>query len=203
MIDEGYIKFESHRRKTARLENGAIASLNKWRRALFEAGLIGYDDEHGVGYGNLSVRADPGGSFIISGSQTGKLRELGTEHYALVERCDIEDNRVYSSGACEASSESLTHAAIYGLDAGIGAVVHVHCRATWSTLRGKAATTDAAVSFGTPAMAREFVRLWNQTDFAETGIAVMAGHESGLVSFGRDLEQAATRMLSTCEACGC
>lgn len=202
MIDEGYIKFESHWRKTGCLEDDAIASLNRWRRPLFDAGLIGYDHEHDVGYGNLSVRADLNGSFIISGSQTGNLPELGAEHYALVERCDIENNRVYSSGACEASSESLTHAAIYGLDAQIGAVVHVHCGAAWSALRGTAATTDAAVSFGTPAMAREFVRLWNETDFANSGIAVMAGHESGLVSFGADLEQAAMRMLSACQTTG-
>lgn len=202
MIDEGYIKFESRWRKTPRLEDAAILSLNRWRRPLFDAGLIGYDDEHDVGYGNLSVRAAANGTFIISGSQTGQLRELGAEHYALVERCEIEKNRVYSSGGCEASSESLTHAAIYGLDSQIGAVVHVHCGAAWSALQGTDATTDAAVSFGTPEMAREFVRLWNETDFAETGIAVMAGHESGLVSFGRDLEQAAMRMLSTCQAPG-
>ncbi len=45
-------------------------------------------------------------------------------------------------------------------------------------------------------MAREFVRLWNDTDFPETGIAVMAGHEAGLVSIGRDLQEAAERILA-------
>lgn len=199
MIDEGYIKFESRWRKTGCLENAEIESLNRWRRPLYDAGLIGYDEKHRIGYGNLSVRAGRDGFFIISGSQTGHLRQLGAEHYALVERCEIGKNRVYSSGACEASSESLTHAAIYGLDSRIGAVVHVHCAELWSRLRGTVATTDAGVGFGTPVMAQEFVRLWNETDFARIGIAVMAGHESGLISFGDDLEQAAVRILSSIE----
>lgn len=195
MIDEGYIKFDSHWRKTGALEHPEIESLNRWRRPLYDASLIGYDEKHGVGFGNLSVRAVGDGSFIISGSQTGHLRDTGPEHYAVVEDYDLDENRVYCYGACEASSESLTHAAIYGLDAGIGAVVHVHSGKLWSALRNTAATTDPAVAFGTPAMAREFVRLWRDTDLRDSGLAVMAGHESGLVSIGSDLREATERIL--------
>lgn len=196
MIDEGYIKFDSHWQKTGALDKAEIESLNRWRRPLFDADLIGHYEELGIGFGNLSVRAGTDGRFIISGSQTGHLPELGAEHYALVEEYDIEANRVSSIGATEASSESMTHAAIYELDPEIGAVVHVHSEDLWKMLRGLAATTDANVGFGTPEMAREFRRLWEESDFRDTGIAVMAGHDSGLVSTGGNLQEAAERILA-------
>ena len=197
MIDEGYIKFDSHWRNTGPLDNAEIESLNRWRRPIYDAGLIGQYEEHGIGFGNLSVRATAAQrQFIISGSQTGHLRDLGAEHYALVEDYDIDRNRVYSIGAREASSESMTHAAIYELDPEIGAVVHVHSEAMWAGLKGSAATTDAEVAFGTPEMAREFRRLFRETDFPKTGIAVMAGHDSGLVSTGSNLQEAAERILA-------
>ncbi len=196
MIDEGYIKFDSRWRKTRPLDNAEIESLNRWRRPLYDAGLIGHYEEHGIGFGNLSVRAAAQRQFIISGSQTGHLPDLGAEHYALVEDYDIDRNRVYSIGAREASSESMTHAAIYELDPEIGAVVHVHSEAMWAGLKGSAATTDADVAFGTPEMAREFRRLFRETDFQKTGIAVMAGHDSGLISTGSNLQEAAERILA-------
>lgn len=196
MIDEGYIKFDSQWQQTGPLENSEIATLQRWRRPLYDAGLIGFYAEHDIGFGNLSVRAGKARQFIISGTQTGHLREPGAEHYALVAEYDIAQNRVFSIGATEASSESMTHAAIYELDPGIGAVVHVHSEDLWTALKGSAATTDAQVEFGTPEMAREFHRLWNESDFRETRIAVMAGHEAGLVSTGGDLQEAAERILA-------
>lgn len=196
MIDEGYIKFDSHWRQTGPLDNAEIESLNRWRRPLYDAGLIGHYEEHGIGFGNLSVRTAAQRQFIISGSQTGHLPNLGAEHYALVEDYDIDRNRVYSIGAREASSESMTHAAIYELDPEIGAVVHVHSEELWAGLKGSAATTDAEVAFGTPEMAQEFRRLFKETDFQKTGMAVMAGHDSGLVSTGSNLQEAAERILA-------
>lgn len=196
MIDEGYIKFDSHWQKTEPLDNAEIETLNRWRRPLYDAGLIGHYAELGIGFGNLSVRTGKDGQFIISGSQTGHLANLGPEHYALVKDYDIERNRVTSIGAHEASSESMTHAAIYDLDPDIGAVVHVHSEVLWAGLKDSAATTNAEVAFGTPAMAREFRRLFKETDFSLTGIAVMAGHEAGLVSTGSSLQEAAERILA-------
>lgn len=196
MIDEGYIKFESHWQRTAPLQNAEIEMLNRWRRPLHDAGLIGHFEKQGIGFGNLSVRISEDGQFIISGSQTGHIADPGAEHYALVDDFDIEQNRVSSRGAHEASSESLTHAAIYSLDPNIRAVIHVHSQTLWTVLMNSAPTTAADVAFGTPEMAHEFQRLWRETDFPRTGIAVMAGHESGLVSIGSDLQQAAERILA-------
>jgi len=196
MIDEGYIKFESHWQETAALDNPQIATLIKWRRPLYAAGLIGHYSEENVGFGNISLRIAAQRQFLISGTQTGHLPELGNEHFALVTDYDIAGNSVVSEGASEASSESMTHAAIYELDQRIRAVVHVHSDRLWLRLKESAATTDASIAYGTPGMAREFDRLFESTDFSTTGIAAMAGHEAGLIGIGESLQEAAERILA-------
>ena len=105
--------------------------------------------------------------------------------------CDIDANRVECTGAIKASSETLTHAAIYQLSPSIGAIVHVHSLALWERLKNVAPTTRADVAYGTPAMAREFSRLYIESELPERCLAVMAGHPAGLISFGatpRDAE---------------
>ncbi len=195
-IDEGYIKFESDWQPGPAADSNLTALLDRWRRPLFEAGLIGHYEDLGVGYGNLSVRIGSGREFVISGTQTGRLEQTGGQHYAQVTDYDIDANRVCSSGPVEASSESLTHAAIYELDPAILGVVHVHSQPLWQSLLGRMPTTADGVSYGTPEMAREFRRLYRDTDFATAGVAIMAGHEEGIIAFGGSLEEAARRILA-------
>lgn len=195
MIDEGYTKYECEWRHAPALPVQAIAELNAWRNRLYDEGLIGYYPEHGVGFGNVSIREGGAGEFIISGTQTGHIPRTDEHHYARVTRCEIEANRVHCEGPVQASSEALTHAAIYALDPAIRAVVHVHDAALWNELIDKVPTTSRDVSYGTPEMALEFRRLYDETDFTKRGIAVMGGHEEGIVSFGCDVEQAAHRIL--------
>lgn len=196
MIDEGYIKYVSTWQQTAALTNPELDTLIKWRRPLYAAGLIGHYAEHNVGYGNISVRVAAGPQFLISGTQTGHLADLNTAHFSLVTDYDIKDNRVTCRGAIQASSESMTHAAIYQLNDDIRAVVHVHSADLWSRYKDRASSTAADVAYGTPAMAAEFSRLFNETDFAATGIAAMAGHEEGLISIGNTMQQATERILT-------
>jgi ribulose-5-phosphate 4-epimerase/fuculose-1-phosphate aldolase len=196
MIDEGYTKFIVDWTDRAPVDHPAIAELERWRRPLFDAGLIGHYADLGIGYGNISQRIGGGGLFIISGTRTGHLPRTGREHYALVTSANVSENSVTCQGATQASSETLTHAAIYALDLSINAVVHVHDAVLWAELKNRAPTTDAEVAYGTPDMAREFKRLYCDTPLADTGVAVMAGHEAGLVSIGESLPEAAGRILS-------
>lgn len=198
-IDEGYIKFESNWLPGPAPAAEAVDRLERWRRPLFDEGLIGHYEDLGVGYGNISIRLG-GNQFVISGTQTGHLAETTGEHYALVTGYDIAANRVSSTGKVQASSESLTHAAIYELDQRINAVVHVHSGKLWNTFRDQLPTTSPDVSYGTPEMAEEFRRLFGETDFAAMGIAVMGGHDEGILSFGDTLEEAAVRVLSLAAA---
>lgn len=196
MIDEGYTKYRVDWRESSPIEHPAIAQLAHWRSPLFASGLIGLYADVGIGYGNISARVNDIGLFIISGTQTGHLAHTDNRHYALVTVADIRENRVVCRGACQASSETLTHASLYEADASIQSVVHVHHDGLWKRLKNVMPTTGADIAYGTPEMAQEFRRLYDETDFATSGVAVMAGHESGLISIGADMEQAATRVLS-------
>lgn len=196
MIDEGYTKFHVDWTRCNPHEIPEVAILNRWRPPLYEAGLIGYDEVHDVGYGNISVRVGDGDRFVISGTQTGQLPVLYPQHYALVTDVDIEANRVRCEGPVQASSESMTHAGIYRLSPGIGAIVHVHSEDLWLRLNGAVPTSDPAIAYGTPGMAREFARLWQETEFPAARVAVMAGHRGGLITIGGDIEEAASRILT-------
>jgi L-ribulose-5-phosphate 4-epimerase len=195
MIDEGYTKYECEWQVTPALPAAAIAELNACRNRLYEHGLIGYYPEHRVGFGNVSIREGDSDSFIVSGTQTGHIVTTDERHYARVVRCDIEANRVFCEGPVQASSEALTHAAIYALDADIRAVVHVHDARLWNKLLDRIPTTSRDVTYGTPEMAYEFSRLYAESDFSEQGVAVMGGHEEGIISFGQTIEQAEQRIL--------
>lgn len=196
MIDEGYIKFQSAWERSEPIAVPELESLMEWRRPLYAAGLVGHLDDEDVGYGNISARCRDATGFVISGTQTGHLADPGPEHYSLVTGYDFDTNVVQCRGAAQASSESLTHAAIYELDPSIRAVVHVHSEALWQALKGELPTTADDIAYGTPDMAREFQRLFRETAFSTEGVAVMGGHENGLVSMGGSVKEACDRILA-------
>ena len=196
MLDEGYIKYESQWTHAPAPDPATARLLEQWRVPLFAAGLIGHYPDLDIGYGNISLRARDAGQFLITGTQTGHLESTNEDHYSLVTAYDLERNRVTCTGPLQASSEAMTHASIYDLDPSIAAVVHVHSKALWDKFRLHLPTTSAEVAYGTPEMALEFRRLHEETLFATQGLAVMGGHEEGLISIGDSIEQAATRVLS-------
>ncbi|MDF1702914.1 MAG: class II aldolase/adducin family protein [Planctomycetota bacterium] len=195
-MDEGVTKFACTWRPAPPPPGQAVAGLCRWRQRLHARGLVGHDRVHDVGFGNLSVRA-PDGALYVSGTQTGGTEVLGPEHVARITDYDLEANHVGCEGPVQASSESLTHLALYELGPGVGGVIHVHAPALWARLRGVAPTTDPAVPYGTPAMAREVARLARA--HPEGGVIVMAGHPDGLVAYGADLDAAGARLLAASE----
>ena len=194
MIDEGYTKYECDWRRGRPMPEETVAELNTCRNRLFDAGLVGHYAQHDVGFGNLSVRCADGG-FVISGTQTGHIERTDARHWSRVTGYDIDANRVTCEGPVQASSEALTHAAIYELDPDIQAIAHVHSGELWRRLIDRIPTTSRNVAYGTPEMAREFARLYRETDLAESRAAVMGGHDEGLVALGRDIGEATARVL--------
>ncbi len=132
--------------------------------------------------------------FIISGTQTGGLAILDGRHYARILSVDAAANRLRCEGPLDASSESMTHAAVYAADASVGCVLHVHHAAHWQRLLYHVPTTSTSVPYGTPAMAAEVGRLFRESSLGAIGFFAMAGHEEGLVSFGSDPQQALDRL---------
>ena len=184
-----YIKFSCDRVAAGIASFGGLADLNAYRRKLLHLRLIGVDP-NGVGFGNLSVRDSATDEFYITGSATGGIPELTLADCAKVVACDFERNWVRYEGSAAPSSESLTHAAIYASDAGAGAVIHCHDSKLWATALNQAPTTSKTVEYGTPELANEIMQLFPRTDVQSKKIVVMAGHEEGIVTFGKDLQEA-------------
>jgi hypothetical protein len=54
----------------------------------------------------------------------------------------------------------------------------------------EAPTTSKAADYGSAEMANEIMQLFTRTDVERRKIVVMAGHEAGILTFGKDLEEA-------------
>jgi len=201
---EGVIKFALEFREAAPLPAEALAELNAWRRILYLLGLTGRDPARyeGLGYGNVSLRLEPFAApperrrFVISGTQTGGMPELGPEHYTVVEACRSEENRLAAAGPVRPSSESLTHGALYALDDSLRCVLHVHSPQLWlQAIPLGLPRTDPDAAYGTPEMAAEVRRLYADPAVREGRLIAMGGHEDGLVAFGASAEEAGTALV--------
>ena len=199
--DEGYIKYQCHWKKISTIEEKDIIQLNQWRDRLYGLNLIGRYD-NGIGFGNLSIRLDNSQHIIISGTQTGGIAELKAEHYTKVTDFNWQQNYVKCEGLIKASSETLTHAAIYTAQPEIKAVIHVHNAELWRQLLDEVEvpTTHPNCAYGTPEMAEELIRLCQQSKTQQAKIVVMRGHEEGIITFGKDLKEAGTVLLNYYES---
>lgn len=193
-MDEGYIKYTSEWIKSGPLPEKELESLNKYRQQLYELGLIGAY-ENGIGFGNISRRWWEN-QFIISGSATGNLEHLTADHYTLVEDFDLSQNQLTCRGPIQASSESMSHGVIYQTSNRINAVIHVHSADLWKRLLHRVPTTGKDITYGTPEMALEIIRLFHETNLNEQKVFVMEGHQDGIFAFGRSLEEAMEALLN-------
>ena len=190
-----YVKFTYQRARANIGPFNTLAELNACRRKLLELRLIGLDS-NGIGFGNLSVRDSASRNFYITGSATGGgLLKLSLTDCVRVVDYDFKKNWVRYEGAAIPSSESLTHAAIYESELSTTAVIHCHDSVLWRTLLDRAPTTSKRVPYGTCEMAREIIRLFKETDVRSRKIFVMAGHEGGIVTLGKNFEEAFAVLL--------
>ena len=194
MSETGSIKFTCDRVAVKLSSFAGFDELNECRRKLLRLGTIGID-RNGVGFGNLSVRNGATSRFYITGSGTGKLLELTPADCASVVAYHFARNWLQCEGLTVASSESLTHAAVYESDPTTGAVIHCHDMKLWRALLHKVPTTPDKVEYGTPEMAYAVRGLFDNTDVLKKKIFVMAGHEGGVVAFGKDLRSAFAQLI--------
>lgn len=203
--DDGVIKYNCQWTQRT-LSYSSIRPLLAARNRLFGLGLIGVYKDSGIGFGNISVRYSGGNklntkntAFYITGTQTGNVEpeHMNESHFSLVTRCDIAGNELFCEGPVRASSEGLTHCAVYALNDDIQCVVHVHHHRLWTECMDRIPTTDRNVPYGTPEMAREVERLYREDDgrLREEKVFVMGGHEDGLISFGHSMEEAMEIMI--------
>ena len=190
-MDEGVVKYRCDWQEADPVAAENIADLMDWRDRLHSWGMISIY-ENGIGFGNVSIRLGNSCQFVISGTQTAHLPTLGPESYCTVTEFNLEQNFLGCQGPVPASSESLTHAAIYLHRDDVGAIVHVHNPKLWQQLLFKIPTTRKEIPYGTPQMALEMFRLFEEENLADRKILAMAGHEDGIICFGSTLDEAGT-----------
>ncbi|HCC71346.1 MAG TPA: rRNA adenine methyltransferase [Bacteroidales bacterium] len=195
-MEEGVIKFNCYWTQSGPvITDEPFNILNYWREVLFNMNLIGAY-ENGMGFGNMSLRQAASNKFVITASATGEIPVLEQGHYVRVEGYNFEDNAIKCTGPLKASSESLTHAAIYQADSGTNAIIHVHNLDIWQKLKDKVPTTKDEFEYGTAGLALDIFRLFKDTNVIEKRIIVMGGDPSGLITFGNDMDEAINMLMS-------
>lgn len=198
-VEEGHIKFNCQWNKTGIVIPSALfAKINPARNVMIGKKLIGiYPD--GTGYGNISIRCISDSSkFFITGSSTGEIKVGTPEIYSLVEKWDITENTLICSGPVKASSESLSHAAIYESLPKVETVLHIHDLKMWLTAMSCLPSTPEDVKYGTPELAYSIKELIIEEGFVTKGIFAMKGHKEGIVSFGSSTGEALELLNTIC-----
>ena len=167
--DEGVIKYQAIHQDSGPPVHILLNQLDEVRTKLFDLGLVGvYPD--GVGYGNVSIR-----------------HVLGAGGYCYVRSFDLQNNKVLTAGPVKASSESMTHCAIYHANPLMQCVLHIHNRELWERLLSQGYdSTSVDIPYGTPQMALSMATL-ACTKTEPSDLIVMAGHEEGIVAYGQTI----------------
>jgi ribulose-5-phosphate 4-epimerase/fuculose-1-phosphate aldolase len=201
VIDDGVIKYDrSNFTQCGPIDLVEYSALEAWRKVLYAKNLIGEYPEEKVGFGNMSEIKDYSSfhrtsvpQFVITGTQTGKYADLDGRHYTRVLDYEVDRLKIKMMGPIEASSEALTHAAIYAYNKNIKAIFHIHSKEIWEgMIRDRSDFTCKTIPYGTVEMARATERCIDKKDF---GSFSMHGHEDGVVAFGRTLDEAGEIIL--------
>ena len=184
MID-GVIKYDFQFTQSEPLSVEQFSEIESVRERLHALNLIGVTKD-GIGFGNISQKIDDS-SFVITGTQTGHLAKLSGEHYSFVEEYNDKEFYLKSSGGIKPSSEALTHGTIYNLYSKIGAVIHIHSKEIWNFMLTHDYLKTKDVEYGSVEMIDEVNRIFSTIDPLSNPKFVMAGHEDGVMVFGKDL----------------
>lgn len=200
-IDDGIIKYDrSNFTQCDSLKYSEYATLESWRSLLFKLNLIGEYPLQGVGFGNMSEAADyrehfnfQGTQFVITGTQTGKHQKLNGDHYTRVLGYDIAQQKIQVLGPLEASSEALTHAALYDSNPDIKSIFHIHSKEIWSgMINENLPATHEDIPYGTLEMANAVKDLIANSSH---GVICMKGHEDGVIAYAESAEKAGELIL--------
>lgn len=188
---EGIIKFKANKINSDIIKNKEFMLINPYRKICFDKKYIGIGND-GIGYGNISIRSGNNNEFIISASATGGISEMSAEDYSRVTSFSIDKNSLECEGKKLASSESLSHAAIYSSNSDIKAVIHIHNIELWLEHKDKLQTTASNAEYGTVAMANAISSI--VIDNKEHGIIIMGGHKEGILAYGNTLNDCITSL---------
>ena len=185
---DGVIKYHVQHHNTKTPDFSQYAELEALRSRLFALGLIG-ETPDGIGYGNLSFRNKGERKFTITATQTGKQPKLNPAEYIRITDYDFDTFTVFSEGEFKPSSEALSHAMIYEVHPDIQAVIHIHSKPLWQMMIDTH-TLATTAEYGTADMVQEIADIYQSHNPFKHNAFVMKGHEDGIITFGKTIQQA-------------
>ncbi len=185
-MGESYIKFDCKQVSDNLPAEHEISGLNKLRQYLYAMGFIGALPD-GDGFGNVSKKSSVG-KVVVSCSKTGSIRDLSREHFACIEGYDISKNFVKYSGKLPASSEAMTHLAIYGANEKVNVVAHIHNERIWNLLISAGLKTNGNADYGTVEIAMEAYNYVLESKLSN-GIFALAGHKDGIIIYAENFDK--------------
>ncbi len=184
MERESYIKFNCRHHVK---EISFPAEIDTWLgfgNALKAHKLIGKIDDQ-TGYGNISFRDRNSGDIYISASKSGTDDTYVKSHFSRIVTWDAEINFVESEGAMPASSETLTHLAVYEALKEVNCVAHIHSEYYWNMYLNHELTSNLDIEYGTKEMYFEVKRLIEEN--ANAGTLIMGGHKDGILFWDENI----------------
>jgi ribulose-5-phosphate 4-epimerase/fuculose-1-phosphate aldolase len=181
MMPEGYVgtKFRTVFASREPPRDARLGELVRWCRRFASLGIVGR------AMGNVSFRTANG--FIISPTGTDPST-IVREQFVEVLEADIAGRALTARGACEPSSESMMHAAIYAARPEINAVFHAHNDGLLAAAdRLGLAVTEREQPYGTPELVAEIIKILGCHDFF-----IMRNH--GFVALGGTIDEAGRRV---------
>ncbi len=191
MID-GVIKYHVSHTQKSTPAFAAFPDVEALRSRLVALGLIG-ETPDGIGYGNLSFRNQGERAFTITATQTGKQPKLQPAEYIHITDYNFDTFTVFSEGEFKPSSEALSHAMIYEANPEIQAVIHIHSKPLWQMMLDTH-TLATTAEYGTADMVHEIANLYQSCDPFKHNAFVMKGHEDGIITFGKTIQQAELKL---------
>ena len=90
----------------------------------------------------------------------------------------------------------MSHAIVYSTLPEMNAVIHIHHKIFWNNLLDKVPATPENIEYGTPEMATAIQELLGIPSVLDRRVIVMAGHQDGILFFGKHLDEAGAFILS-------
>lgn len=184
------------------LEPGPGAPLHPdllaWRELLMRQDLIGQDPMRydGYSFGNLSARLAPtqlgakatssatNGLFIVSASQAAHRDHADPATWTTIDMVNLGRFWVEGRGDLPPSSETMTHAMIYGAEPNAQFVFHAHSPEIWNNADALMLPATAAnVPYGSPAMSQAVIDLLS-ANMSRPLVFVTKGHTDGVFALG-------------------
>ena len=193
IASEGYVKYTAEHKTGPAIEVPRWTELNDARTRLHKLGLLGVT-AGGIGFGNLSIRYQ-GNEFLISGTATGAAPVLDLSGYCLVNSFDLRRNHVVTTGPIQASSESMTHGAVYQSCSETNCVIHIHSRKIFDKMiLDNYSYTPKDAEYGSPEIALAIGVCVHDSGKNE-GQIVLIGHDEGVIVYGPSVERAFNLVL--------